>query len=177
MLNPLVLLVNEGSTSIRPVPKGTGRFFIYMNSFSPTTEISPQDYSPVTVVKDAYDSFTIPAIVVTGTIGIVAEYVVSAGPFAIRALAQIPAIPLTVRCSGTRYFLGGPNQPNAFALPYEGQTIPAGAIFEYWATGATPISVPSLNVPISTRTGQTITVTLTVPVRKSYPISYPITNA
>jgi hypothetical protein len=159
------------------VPKGTGRFFIFMNSFSPTTEIAPQAYSQVTVVKDAYDSFTIPAIVVTGTIGIVAEYAVVAGPFAIRPLATTPTVPFTVRCSGTRYFIGGPNQPNALALPYEGQTIPEDAIFEYWATGATPISVPSLDVPISTRAGQTITVTLTVPVRKSYPISYPITNA
>jgi len=148
-----------------------------MNSFSPTTEIAPQVNSPVTVVKDAYDSFTIPAITVTGTIGIVAEYIVAAGPFAIRALAQTPTVPFTVRCSGTRYFLGGPSQPNALALPYEGQTIPAGAIFEYWATGATPISVSSLNVSISTRTGQAPAVTLTVPVRKSYPISYPITNA
>lgn len=159
------------------MPKGTGRFFIFMNSFSPTTEIAPQAYSQVTVVKDAYDSFIIPEIVVTGTIGIVAEYVVAAGPFAIRPLATAPTVPLTVRCSGTRYFIGGPSQPNALALPYEGQTIPEDAIFEYWATGATPISVPSLNVPISTSAGQTIIVTLTVPVRKSYPISYPITNA
>lgn len=148
-----------------------------MNSFSPTTEIASQAYSQVTVVKDAYDTFTLPELIITGTIGIVAEFTVAAGPFAIRPLAQTPTASLTVRCSGTRYFLGGPSQPNALALPYEGQTIPAGAIFEYWATGATPISVPSLNVPISTRTGEEVEVTMTVPVRKSYPISYPITNA
>lgn len=159
------------------MPKGTGRFFIYMNSFSPTTEIAPQAFSQVTVVKDAYDSFTLPAIVITGTIGIVAEFTVAAGPFAIRPLATTPTVPFTVRCSGTRYFLGGPSQPNALTLPYEGQTIPAGAIFEYWATGTTPISVSSFDVSISTRSGQTPVVTLTVPVRKSYPISYPVTNA
>lgn len=147
-----------------------------MNSFSPVLTIASPGFSPVAKVESDYDTITLPGLTVTGTIGIVAEFTVAAGPFALRTIPT-PVLPLTVRCNSTRYYLGGPSQPNALALPYEGQTIPAGAIFEYWATGASPVSVPSVQITISSRTGTSPTATLTVPVRKSYPISYPITNA
>lgn len=147
-----------------------------MNSFSPVAPVAVPGYAPVQKVESAYDTITLEGLTVTGTIGIVAEFTVATGPFALRTIPT-PVLPLTVRCNSTRYYLGGPSQPNALALPYEGQTIPAGAIFEYWATGASPVSVPSVQIAISSRTGTNPTTTLVVPVRKSYPISYPITNA
>lgn len=147
-----------------------------MNSFSPVSIIASPGFSPVTNVESAYDTITLPGLTVTGLIGIVAEFTVDSGPFALRTIPE-PVLPLTVRCNSTRYYLGGPNEPDALALPYEGQTIPEGAIFEYWATGASPVSVPSVEITISSRTGTSPEATLAEPVRKSYPISYPITNA
>ena len=143
-----------------------------MLPFSPVTTVAKLGRAPVTVVRQAYDILTLPEIIVTTTGPVVAEFVVDLAGYSIKAVSS--ATTLCVRDGGVRYHLAGPDQLDAFSVPYEGQALTGDAIFEYWATATG--TYPACPITISTRTGVSPEVTDELTVRKTFPLSFPIQN-
>jgi len=127
--------------------------------------------APVSVYRTAYDTITLPEVIVATAGPVVAEFVVDAGNYAIKAVS--PTVGLAVRYAGVRYNLGGSPQPDPYAISYSGQTLGPSAVFEYWGGAAT---IPALAITISTRTGTPAQADAELTVRKSFPLSFPITN-
>jgi hypothetical protein len=153
------------------VPEKVQGGFIFMG-FAPVTPLPRAGRAPVNRYQTAYDTITLPEVVVTTTGPVVAEFTVDAGYYAVKAVT--PTVGLAVRYNGVRYNFGGTPEPNPYAVSYSGQTLGPEAVFEYWNTVSS--TIPAVAVTISTRTGNNQTAEAELTVRKGFPLSFPIAN-
>jgi len=163
-----------------------------MRRYNPLVARPKPRFNPLSARDQAYTRLLLPAageLTWTATNHIVAIYRINPPGFGPFALVRWPStlLPLYVRDAGVRYTLNSNAQAaDIYGVPYAGQVLTANAIFELWAAGEAPVTLPAYTLTISPRVQlacccgdeqTTISAALYYPYCQPYPICLPICSA